>query len=247
MTVAPAISICIPAYNEAQLIGRTIRALNAAIAELDRPCEIVVADDASSDDTAAIARDAGARVVTVEHRKISASRNSAAAAATGDILIFVDADTVIEPHHLREALSLLESGCIGGGALVTFDGRIPLWSRIMLGMMIAGYGLAQYSAGCFMFCTREAFETVGGYPEAYYGGEEVKFAKSLKRIGRFRLIRSRVMTSGRKLRAYRAREILAVFARAFTQGPDRMARRRESLDIWYEDRRDDPWYREGGV
>ncbi|MCA9310368.1 MAG: glycosyltransferase [Phycisphaerales bacterium] len=240
----PRVSFCIPAHNEAQLLGRTIHALHDAAATLNLPCEIVVADDGSTDNTGDIATRAGARVVRVEHRKISASRNSAAAASRAPILFFIDADTIVSATNLREALDLLEHGCVGGGALVTFDGRIPLWSRLMLPLVIAGFRMARLSAGCFMFCTREAFEACGGYPEIYYASEEVHFARGLKEVGRFRLIRSLVMTSGRKLRAYSARQVLGVLARGL-RSPKQMVRSRDALDLWYGERRDDPWYREG--
>src|SRR5262245_17924048 len=104
------VSIIVPAHNEAQGLGGTLDALRRAAATLDRPWEIVVVDDASTDGTAQIARDAGARVVAVNLRHIAAVRNAGARAATGDVLVFVDADTVVPPETLTAALRALAAG-----------------------------------------------------------------------------------------------------------------------------------------
>lgn len=233
------ISFCIPAHNEERLIGATVRAIHGAASSLGLEHEIIIADDGSTDRTGEIAQGAGARVVRVEHRKIAAARNSAASASTGGILFFIDADTIIEPHQVREALDLLDRGCVGGGALVEFDGRVPLWARFVLGVLLGMYRVLGYSAGCFLFCTREAFLASGGFPEERYGGEEVYFAHRLKRQGRFRLIRSRVVTSGRKLRTHSMGEIMGALGQTFTKGPG-FTKRRENMDLWYGPRREDP-------
>lgn len=233
------ISFCIPAHNEAALIGATVRAVRAAADAVGQPYEIVVADDGSTDNTGAIAAEAGARVVRVERRKISATRNSAAHASTGDILFFIDADTLIEAHHVREALDLLARGRAGGGALITLDGAVPLWARCLLAALIALYRPLRLSAGCFMFCTRPAFDASGGYPEEYYGGEEIIFAQRLKKQGPFRLIASKVETSGRKLRTHSMGEIVGAFSRVAFRGPG-FAKKRENMGLWYDERREDP-------
>jgi len=233
------ISFCIPAHNETALIGATVRAIRAAAEAVGQPFEIVVADDGSTDNTGAVAAEAGARVVRVEHRKISATRNSAAASSSGDILFFIDADTIIEPHHLREALDLLARGCVGGGALITMDGPVPRWSRLLLAALLALYRPLRLSAGCFMFCTRAAFDASGGYPEELFGGEEVIFAQRLKKQGRFRLIRSKVVTSGRKLRTHSMGEIIGALGQITFRGPG-FAKKREHMGLWYEERREDP-------
>src|SRR5262245_44042640 len=67
-----------PAYNEEQFLGRTLAALNVAAESLDQPFEVLVVDDASTDRTAAIACELGARVVPVAHRQIAATRNAGA-------------------------------------------------------------------------------------------------------------------------------------------------------------------------
>src|SRR5436190_23873955 len=89
------VSFVIPAWNEESVLGPTLEAVRVAARHLAEPSEVIVADDSSTDQTAEIARQHGARVVTVQHRQISATRNAGAGAAQGDLLIFIDADTLV--------------------------------------------------------------------------------------------------------------------------------------------------------
>jgi hypothetical protein len=93
--------------------------------------------------------------------------------------------------------------------------------------------------GCCLFCTREAFESIGGFSERYYAAEEAAFIKSLKRIGRFVVPRPTVITSGRKLRTYSAWRIIREAWRWSMGGPESY-QRREGLEIWYGERPSDP-------
>jgi hypothetical protein len=92
--------------------------------------------------------------------------------------------------------------------------------------------------GCFLFCTRDVFESVGGFCERYYAAEEAAFVRSLKQIGRFAVPEPVVITSGRKLRAHSAWRILRVVSRWVICGPESFARR-EGLEIWYGERESD--------
>ncbi len=242
------LSFVVPAYNEEQLLGRTLRALNAAAHALGEPFEVLVADDASTDRTPEIAREHGARVVSVNRRQIAATRNAGANAASGEMLIFVDDDTVVTEAAVRAAVAVMRRGAVGGGCATRFDGSIPLYARVLLATAIPLYRLLGFAAGCFLFCTREAFHAVGGFDETMFGAEEVAMSRSLGRQGRFVVLREYVTTSGRKLRAYSARELLGVLARLALAGPNSV-RRRDGLSIWYGERRpdtecpDDPGHR----
>src|SRR5258708_6055980 len=98
------ISFIIPAYNEELLLGQTLRAVNDAAGALEEHFEVIVADDASTDCTAAIAQEHGARVVSCRHRQIAATRNAGARAANGEMLLFVDADTMVNQAAIRAAI-----------------------------------------------------------------------------------------------------------------------------------------------
>jgi glycosyltransferase involved in cell wall biosynthesis len=221
------------------LLPATLAAINDAARSLSLDFEIVVADDGSTDGTVDAAVAGGARVVRIERRLISAARNAAARAARGDVIIFVDADTRLHAAAMSQAIALLQSGCVGGGALVRFDGRIPAWADVLLECMSLTYRLVGFSNGSFMFCTRDAFIRSGGFDEKLFAKEEIHFAIALKRVGRFRLIQDRVLTSGRKLRAYSLGEWLETFGRLALKGAGAMSSR-EGLDPWYGPRRPDP-------
>lgn len=232
------ISFIVPAYNEERFLARTLAALHDAARGLGEPYEVVVADDASTDGTAALAARHGASVVQVSHRQISATRNSGARAARGDRLIFVDADTVVGASVVAAAVRAMAAGAVGGGAAVRFDGVIPLWARLLLPLLTHTFRSTRLAAGCFLFCTREAFHAVGGFDETVYASEEIGMSLALGRRGRFVVLREAVVTSGRKLRSYSGREYLRALGFLLSRGPGAV-RRREGLEMWYEGRRED--------
>lgn len=232
------ISFIVPAYNEEKLIARTLAALNEAAEGIGEAYEIVVADDASTDRTADLARANGARVVTVNRRQISATRNAGAREASGDKLIFVDADTVVSTEVVRAAVEALKSGAVGGGSAVDFDGRLPRYAEVVNPMLVRTLRALGLACGCFVFCTRRAFDSVGGFDEALFASEEISISRALKRLGRFVVLRESVTTSGRKLRMYSGKEILRLFGRFLLAGPSAL-KTRDGLEVWYGGRRED--------
>jgi glycosyltransferase involved in cell wall biosynthesis len=233
------ISFVVPAHDEEQLIGRTLTAIHTAARELAGPYELIVVDDGSSDRTAAIARAHGATVIAVTFRQIARARNAGAHAATGATLIFVDADTVVHVGALRAAVRALQAGAVGGGATVMVDGRLPVWGTLLLPLVRALLRAARVPAGCFVFCTRAAFEAVGGFDERLYAAEEIAFGRALRRQGPVVTLDETVLTSGRKLRTHSGWETLRLFAAVARRGTSSI-RSRDQLSMWYGLRRADP-------
>lgn len=198
--------------------------------------EIVVADDASDDATGEIAQAFGAQVVREHHRQIAATRNAGARTATGNLLIFVDADTLVTEELVRETYEAFQAGAVGGGARVKFDGRLPFWARVMLIPLVRLYILFKLAPGCFLFCTREAFESTGGFNEQMFAGEETDMTLRLHKLGRFVITKSHVITSARKVRDHSAGEIAGVLFRSLIRGRKGVAKR-EGLELWYAPRR----------
>jgi len=229
------LSFIVPAYNEEFELPRTLQAICEAAQ--DRQYEIVVVDDASTDRTAAIAGELGTKLVSINRRQIAAARNAGAHAAIGEVLFFVDADTRINRKHVTDGISALKAGCSGGSARVIVGGTIPLWSRFCLNAFCAVYFGLNLGAGAFLFTTKTNFDAVGGFDEGLFVGEEVYFSLAVRKLGRFRILAEPIITSGRKLRMYSAREILTHSLRVLLRGPS-VARSRDRLDIWYDGKRE---------
>ena len=233
------VSFIVPAHNEELLLGRTLDSIAAATELLGEQVEVIVVDDASTDRTAAIALAHGVFLESVAHRQISATRNSGARSAASDIFLFVDADTLVNAPVVRAAIAAVRNGAVGGGCAVQFSGRLPLHGQLIARIAAPIYRHIGLAAGCFIFCSRRAFEAVGGFDDRLFAAEEVAMSKALATQGGFVILSETVLTSGRKLRAYSGRELLGMLLRLGLNGRAALNQRR-GLDIWYGDRRADP-------
>ena len=160
-------------------------------------------------------------------------------AAQGDVFIFVDADTLVHEALVCLALQALREGAVGGGTVLRFDGAMPLYARVMVPLVLKLLQVSRMAAGCFMFCTRTAFEAVGGFDETYFAAEELGLSQALKKEGKFVILREPVLTSGRKLRTHSPREMLALFGHLIRGGLGAV-KQRHGLELWYAKRREDP-------
>jgi glycosyltransferase involved in cell wall biosynthesis len=232
------LSFILPAHNEEEHIKAAVEAIHGAARAVGRPYEVIVADDASTDRTASIAREHGATVVSVQARQIAAARNAGASVAKGEYLFFIDADTQVTPEAIREAVEVLDKGAAGGGGPMRFDPPVPWWVPLVLWPVQWGFRLFRLTGGAFLFCTREAFDRAGGWDKTLYASEEIALAGALKQHGRFEIVRSPVITSGRKLRTHSGREILWLMTKLAVRGQSALLSR-EHLDLWYGVRRQD--------
>lgn len=233
MTTVPRLSIVIPARNEEFELGATLDSVREAAEALDQPWECIVVNDGSTDRTAEIAFEKGARVVDVELHNIGAVRNAGAAAAHGERLIFLDADTRLPPETLAAAWQAMDGGAVGGGAWVRFD--VLKWHQWLLVTAFTWFWLrlCGWAAGCFIFCTKEAFEAVAGFDETYFASEERFLSQALKQEGRFVILREHVVTSSRKARIYSMRDLLGLAFRTLIGGRKTLMQR-EGLEIFYD-------------
>lgn len=201
----PRFSVVIPAYNEAALLPRLLDSLERARERYAVPdaVEIIVADNQSTDATAAIAAARGCRVATIDKRVIAAARNGGAALAQGEILAFIDADSSVHPQTFAAIDQALASGrCVAGATGVTME-RWSAGIALTYACMLPSIWLTGMDTGV-VFCRRADFAAVGGYDESRLLAEDVMFLLSLRRLGRGRgqkLVRARgakAITSTRK-------------------------------------------------
>jgi len=232
------VSFVIPAHDEEEELPGTLRAIREATAALGIEYEMVVADDASTDRTREVAEAGGARVVRHERRQIAATRNLGARESRGEFLFFIDADTHVNAQAVSEALDAMKRGAAGGGGPIRFDEPVPLYARVILPISLAFFRWFRFSGGAFFFCTRSVFDATGGWDESLYASEEMTMARAIKQQGTFVVVRTPVLTSGRKLRTYSGWEMLGLCWSAMKSGGG-FVRKRESLDLWYGERRQD--------
>ena len=188
MRTPPRFSLVIPAYNEERCLPRLLDSVDLARRRYrggQGAIEVIVADNASTDRTAAIARERGCGVVGVEKRAIAAARNGGARLALGEILAFTDADMRIHPGTFDAIDDVLSTGRVVGGATGT---TIERWSpgiALTFAMMVPMVWLTGMDTGV-VFCRREDFEAIGGYDESRRVAEDVAFLMALRRLGRTR-------------------------------------------------------------
>ena len=239
------LSIVIPAFNEERLIQRCLQSIAASLTVNFKPCftsEIIVVDNNSTDNTAHLARQAGAQVVFEPINQIGRARNAGAAQATGDWLLFLDADSILNPGLLADIFRLIEDGkSLGCGSTLHMQG-LPRWAtwtlRLWTGMSI----LFRWAAGALVVCRSDAFRDVGGFNQELYAGDEISLSEQLKQWGRKRglqfiiLTKHPLETSSRKVALYSGREIAGQILRVLLH-PHRTLQDKKQLSIWYDGRR----------
>lgn len=186
LSIAPRFSLVIPAYNEERYLPRLLDSVEAAArayAHGEAAVEVIVADNASTDRTAEIARRRGCVVVPVAKRSIAASRNAGGQAARGAIVGFVDADMQIHPGTF-DAIerALTSTRVVGGSTGCTLD-RWSAGLAVTYTLFLPVVWLTGFDTGV-VFCRREDFAASGGYDERLRVAEDVDFLLSLRRLGK---------------------------------------------------------------
>ena len=239
------ISVIVPAFNEEKLIADSLGSVQAslvAFARLGWETELIVCDNNSTDRTAELARAVGATVVFEPVNQIGRARNRGAEAATGDWLVFIDADSYPSAGLFGEVAAAIQTGrCLAGGCLVRLEGwRFPTHLVVRLWNGISR--LTHWAAGSFIFCDASAFQRVGGFNRDLFVSEEIDLSKRLKKLARETgkemviLRRHPLMTSDRKLRLYSVPEILR-FTAHLAFHPKRTLKNRAACHPWYDGRR----------
>lgn len=199
------ISIIIPAYNEEKCLPATLEKIGAALAIVHCDSEIIVVDNESTDATAPIAESFGAKVCFEIEHNIAWVRNTGAKNASGDVLIFVDADTLV-PETLFQIIvnQMKNEKCFGGAVAVDYESSKRQWIKYyLLGWKFWG-NLFNMKQGAAQFCRKSIYDELHGYDETVYMGEDVMFYWRLSKLtkqkdGRLLFIENpKVMTSARR-------------------------------------------------
>ena len=177
------LSFVIPAFNEEKLLGGTLEALAAGIGEIGG-AEVIVVDNGSTDATRQIAAGFGAKIVSENERNIGKVRNTGGTAASGDVIVFLDADTRIRPGLLERIVeAMADESCVGGSVAVEYEAPLRrrwVWYYLQLCVFIGR--LVKMRQGAAQFCRKDVFRTLGGYDETIFVGEDVEFHWRLDRL-----------------------------------------------------------------
>ena len=174
--------------------------------------------------------------------QIGRARNAGAAVAAGDWLLFVDADSILNPGLLSEILQLIEEGrCVGCGSTIHMEG-LPWWAHWGLKLWTVTSITFRWAAGALVVCRSDAFREVGGFNQALYAADEITLSQQLRQWGRRRglefviLTKFPLATSARKVVLYSPRETFGQILRVLLH-PRRALQDKKQLPIWYDGRR----------
>jgi len=209
----PTISVVIPTLNEAARIENLVAALRN---QTHAPLEILVCDGDSDDDTATLAAAQGARVLPCE-RGTSRQRNEGARQASGELLVFLDADDLPHPRFL-EGVARAYGRLPFAIACPWFVARDagPIVRAIYFGFNVGfflGQSWLRTGSGVCLICPREAFLRAGGFNETMHLGEDVRLIRALcPRFGLHRHLLVPLETSGRRFASDGALRLLGFYA-----------------------------------
>ncbi|HYA29496.1 MAG TPA: TIGR04283 family arsenosugar biosynthesis glycosyltransferase [Acidobacteriota bacterium] len=186
------ISVIIPVLNEEKSIAATLEALLALA-----PHEVILVDGGSTDGTRTIAEEYGVKI-TASERGRARQMNCGAREASGDVLLFLHADTRLPTSAFDDiTAALADSLCIGGRFDVELDG--DHWMLPIVARMISYRSrVTKVSTGDqALFVRRQVFERIGGFPDIPLM-EDIAFCRKLKKFGAVACSLSRVVTSARR-------------------------------------------------
>ncbi|WP_395056722.1 TIGR04283 family arsenosugar biosynthesis glycosyltransferase [Polaromonas sp.] len=191
---APALSIVMPVLNEADGLDAVLQALAPLLAQ---GAELIVADGGSLDGTVVHAQAAAARVVHAPRGR-ALQMNAGAQHASGDVLLFLHADTLLPPDASTLMIRALASGAqVWGRFDVKIFGQPPLLRVVAAFMNLRSRWTGIATGDQAMFMTRAAFAAVGGFPVQPLM-EDIEMSARLRRLSRPACLRAKVLTSGRR-------------------------------------------------
>lgn len=243
------ISFVIPAKNEAKLIGNCLysirRACESCDVLADFEYEIIVVDNESTDNTPYIVRahnfQGNISVHNSDAKSIAGVRNAGAKEAVGDYLIFVDADSRINPELLRETLYALKTN-VGGGCALKIQDPSSILSRPLCALWNKVCKRNKWFTGSYIFIEREFFKSSGGFDVKLYLCEDLYFSKWFNGMSGLTNETTRyidnafVYTSDRKLKMFSFVEHMK-FWFALLMNPIEVVTDRDKCNLWYAIRR----------
>lgn len=185
---APKFSVVIPAYNEASYLPYLLDSIEHSSSSYrggSEAVEVIVADNNSRDQTAAIGKERRCLVRNVVERNIATVRNAGAEMASGELLCFVDADMRIHAETFTAIEQAMSNHKVVAGSTGIKLEKITFGIAMTYSVLLPIAWLTRIDTGV-VFCRRLDFDAIGGYDETLSIAEDVQFLTSMRDLGRAR-------------------------------------------------------------
>jgi len=204
MSKNPFVSVVIPSLNEEKYIESTLKSVKNQ--DYKGKYEIIVADGMSKDKTVKIAKKYADKIIAVKRKGVSAGRNEGAKVAKGDILFFLDADTILLPNVITELVKCLKKTDVMGVSipflLDDLKKNILMVSAMGVYSLLTKIKLQPVYTICFA-CKKKSFLKIGGFDEKLHVAEDIEFGQRLKKLGKLDYIDTTfVIASSRRLKKW---------------------------------------------
>jgi glycosyltransferase involved in cell wall biosynthesis len=177
------VTIVIPVFNEEKYISACLQSVSCIDYPLDK-LQVVVVDNGSTDKTLVLARGFNVEIFVKENVNVGGVRNFGASKATGEILVFLDSDCIVEPEWLTDGISIMNSGLDAAGGLYLLRDN-PSW--IESGWLLKSSRKSVYQktfvGGC-IFIKKTSYDAVGGFNEKLSAGEDTDLTYRLLEAGK---------------------------------------------------------------
>jgi len=213
----PKISVVIPTYNEEKYIGATLFHIKK-----QKPYEIIVADSYSKDKTVKIARDYGAKITYVKRKNAAVGRNAGAKVAKGDVLLFLDADTIAFDNLLEVVKKDFKDKKLVGWTCPIYAFS-PNWKEHLIYHtlntiieFLIKVVKKPHCPGVIMVIKKEIFNIVGGFDENLTAMEDHDMALRTGKRGKYKFSKETcVFTSTRRLTSWGIRKMIKTYIKAY--------------------------------
>jgi len=209
----PMISVVIPAHNEAERLPTTLEAL----AQQDyQNFETIVVTNGCTDGTADVVRGKCDQLYELEERGLGPARNLGGNKAKGDLLLFLDADTILEPDALGKIARKFTRRHAAGTLKGVPDPAKPSYKMIYFLKNLVHQSHAHHGSSGVILCWKDHFEAVGGFDNELYLRENSDLMKKLRRFGSYKYIRATpAITSMRRYEKTGTAEMILLWLRVW--------------------------------
>lgn len=212
------LSIIIPALNEEKYIENCLKSIKSQ--DYDGKYETIVSDGGSKDRTVSIARKYADKVIIAERKGIAAGRNIGAGVARGDVLIFLDADTVLVFNTLSELSKALKKKNVVGAScpIVPLSAKARDFFIYWFYDQFAKATIEKnpHIAGMCCAYRKEVFEKAGGFDEKLKTYEDIELANRISKFGKIAFVENTIaLTSPRRIERWGSRKAIQRYVASY--------------------------------